>query len=215
MNAQRCACKAPGHELKLVVLTGGPGAGKTALLELVRKHFCEHIVVLPEAAGIVFGGGFPRGSDNATRRAAQRAIYHVERELEACVKEQRRAAVALCDRGTVDSVAYWPGPADELWREVGTTLEIELERYTTVIHMRTPGVAQGYDNSNPLRIESADEAHVIDEAIALAWSAHPRRFTVESGADFFDKMRRALELIRLEVPACCRTHAIGAKGEKR
>jgi predicted ATPase len=42
---------------KLVVLTGGPGAGKTALLEVVRRHFCEHVVVLPEAASIVFGGG--------------------------------------------------------------------------------------------------------------------------------------------------------------
>lgn len=59
---------------------GGPGAGKTALLELIRQSFCSHVKILPEAAGIVFGGGFPRESEPTCRRAAQRAIFHVQRE---------------------------------------------------------------------------------------------------------------------------------------
>jgi predicted ATPase len=57
----------------LVVLTGGPGAGKTALLEIARRNFCEHIAVLPEAVSIVFGGGFWRKETAPARRAAQRA----------------------------------------------------------------------------------------------------------------------------------------------
>ena len=65
-----------------VVLTGGPGAGKTAVLELIRLFFCVHVRTLPEAAGIVFGGGFPRSDRQVLRQAAQRAIYHVQRELE-------------------------------------------------------------------------------------------------------------------------------------
>jgi uncharacterized protein (DUF2249 family) len=48
------------HLRRRIVLTGGPGAGKTAVLELFRAAVCEHVNVLPEAAGIVFGGGFPR-----------------------------------------------------------------------------------------------------------------------------------------------------------
>jgi hypothetical protein len=32
------------------------------VLAIVRKHFGEHLVVLPEAATIIFGGGFPRES---------------------------------------------------------------------------------------------------------------------------------------------------------
>ncbi len=52
-----CSCKMPRHGSKLVVLTGGPGAGKTAVLEVVRRRFCEHVAVLPEAASILFGGG--------------------------------------------------------------------------------------------------------------------------------------------------------------
>jgi hypothetical protein len=60
--------------------------------------------------------------------------------------------------------------------------------------------AQGYDRSNPLRVETADEARHIDERIARAWSGHPRRYVIESGANFLDEMLRALEAIRLEVP---------------
>ena len=74
-----CECAAV-HERRRVVLTGGPGAGKTAVLELIRQSFCEHVKVLPEAAGIVFGGGFPREDELLCRRAAQRAIFYVQRE---------------------------------------------------------------------------------------------------------------------------------------
>jgi hypothetical protein len=68
-----CECS-DVHKRRRVVLSGGPGAGKTALLELIRQSFCSHVKVLPEAASIVFGGGFPREDDPLCRRAAQRAI---------------------------------------------------------------------------------------------------------------------------------------------
>ena len=86
-------------------LMGSPGAGKTALLELIRQSFCSHVKVLPESAGIVFGGGFPREGDPACRRAAQRAIFFVQRELEA-IGDVHNPAIVLCDRGTVDGLAY-------------------------------------------------------------------------------------------------------------
>ena len=149
-----CECS-ESHERKRIVLTGGPGAGKTAVLELIRQSFCRHVKVLPEAAGIVFGGGFPRGDSMILRRAAQRAIFFLQREVEA-TGEADGAAIVLCDRGTVDGAAYWPGPGS-LWREVGTTLEEQLRRYDAVIHLRTPASGAGYDHSNPLRIESATE----------------------------------------------------------
>jgi len=104
---------------KRIALTGGPGAGKTAVIELVRRLLCDHIHVLPEAASIVFGGGFPRGTSSAQRRAEQRAIFFVQRELEATADEEP-LEIVLCDRGTVDGGAYWPGPTD-LWSSVGTT----------------------------------------------------------------------------------------------
>ena len=200
-----CICQEP-HERRRIVLTGGPGAGKTAVLELIRQYFCVHVRVLPESAGIVFGGGFPRDPSDGGRRAGQRAIYFIQRELEAAA-DSVHPAIVLCDRGTVDGAAYWPGP-DSLWASVGTTHEAELARYDAVIHLRTPALDGGYNHENPLRIESAVEAAAIDARIAREWQGHPRRFTVEATPDFLTKSRRALAILRDELPACCREHAV-------
>lgn len=203
-----CECKLTDHVPRLVVLTGGPGAGKTAVLESVKRNFCEHVQVLPEAASIVFGGGFPRESSLAWRRAAQRAIYHVQRELERGALEARGAAVVLCDRGTVDSLAYWPLDDGSFWPDVGSNLETELARYAAVIHLRTPPVDGGYDQTNPLRIETAREAAAIDERIAVAWASHPRCAVVANATDFLKKLANSVALIREQVPPCCRKHRI-------
>lgn len=201
----QCECR-KRHAVRRIVLTGGPGAGKTAVLELIRQSFCEHVQVLPEAAGIVFGGGFPRDPDPEVRKAGQRAIFYVQRELETAAGVGPGAMV-LCDRGTLDGLAYWPGPED-LWASVGTSLTAQLQRYDAVIHLRTPPAAQGYNHRNPLRIESAEEAAGIDTRIAAAWARHPRRFLIEPTADFLAKAAQAVQILRAEMPACCRGHVI-------
>lgn len=202
------------HVPRRIVLTGGPGAGKTATLELIRRaSFCDHVQILPEAAGIVFGGGFPRRHDIGARMAAQRAIFHVQRELEACVAEDN-AAIILCDRGTVDGAAYWPGP-DDYFDGVGTTLEDELERYDAVIHLRTPALENGYNHQNPLRTESVREAADVDLGILRAWKTHPRRFTVDASPNFLNKAARVLEILRAELPECCRHHVLAELDQLR
>jgi hypothetical protein len=193
---------APGARIgvPLVVLTGGPGAGKTAVLEVVEQHFCRHLGVLPESAGIVYGGGFPRAELGPARRAGQRAIFHVQRELERMIEEDRRVVAALCDRGTIDGIAYWPDDPATFWAEVGTTRSAELRRYAAVIHLRTPAAGRGYNRRNPLRIETAREAADIDERIAAAWNGHPRRFFVDSTRHFMDKVEKAIAVLEREVP---------------
>jgi predicted ATPase len=119
-TASICDCDRR-HQTRRVVLTGGPGAGKTAVLELVRATACRHVRILPEAASVVFGGGFPRHDGFEERRAAQRAIFHVQRELET-LGEAEGAAILLCDRGTLDGLAYWPGSPDDLWAAVHSSL---------------------------------------------------------------------------------------------
>lgn len=188
------------------MLTGGPGAGKTAVLELVKQLFCKHVVVLPESAGIVFGGGFPRRADHRTTQAAQRAIFYVQRELENSAESQN-PAVILCDRGTIDGGAYWTGSPD-MWTSVGTRLQAQLARYSTVIHLRVPSTADGYNKSNPLRLESAEEARRIDDRIANLWSAHPHRFTIDPAESFLTKATRVLNVLREQVPECCRHHIL-------
>lgn len=150
---------------------------------------------------MLFGGGFPRNGSLAGRQAAQRAIYHVQRELEeaAAVLD---SALVVCDRGTLDGAAYWPGPGS-LFDAVGTTIEAELARYDAVIHLRTPRLELGYDHMNPLRVESADEAVALDQRLFEAWEGHPRRIVVEANSDFIAKILQVVDALRAEVPACC------------
>ncbi len=202
-----CACEAP-HPGRRIVLTGGPGAGKTAVLELVRRYFCKHVRVLPEAASILFGGGFPREESPSSRQAAQRAIFHVQRQLELLVGPEGTPAITLCDRGTLDGLAYWPGPPEQMLAEVGSVLSAEIGRYDAVIHLRTPSAELGYDHSNSLRTEPALQAAEIDRRIEDAWRDHPRRNFVESSPDFLSKAAEALRRLRDELPACCRDHQV-------
>jgi predicted ATPase len=198
------------HPPRKIVVTGGPGAGKTAVLELVRRSLCDHVHVVRESASVVFGGGFPRTTDLDGRRAAQRAIFYVQRELEAAASSAN-AAILLCDRATVDGAAYWPEP-DGLWAAVGTTLAEQLARYDAVIHLRTPTADGGYNHQNPLRVESAIEAAAIDARIATAWAGHPRRYEVVATADFLAKAARAIQILRTEIPACCQRHLAAIAG---
>ena len=138
-----------------------------------------------EAAGVIFGGRFPRNHRPEIRRAAQRAIFHVQRELEAMAALDN-PAVMLCDRGTIDCSAYWVGDGD-LFSDVGTTRAAELARYDVVIHLRTPTSPRAYNHDNPLRIESVEEAAEIDARILTQWDGHARRYIVEATEDFLSK----------------------------
>lgn len=194
------------HSRKRIVLTGGPGAGKTAVLELARQYFCKHVLVLPEAAGILFGGGFPRTNVAFERAAAQRAIFRVQRELERIADHRDELAVVLCDRGTVDGAAYWPGPST-MWESLDEDRNSELARYHGVLHLQTP-TSNNYNHSNPLRIENATEAAAIDQRILEAWEGHPRRDVIASADDFLEKAQRAVAKLRLELPECCAPPAL-------
>jgi hypothetical protein len=182
---------------KRIVITGGPGAGKTAVLELARRDLCKHVEVLPESARIVFAGGFPRRDDDPGLRGAQRAIFHVQDELERMGPASRSATTLLCDRGTLDGLAYWPGTWDEYFAALGTTMPRELARYAAVIHLRAPeGHKRDLGPPEPPR----DGA--IDDRLVEVWAAHPRRVIVESSTDFVRKVQRALAVIRAELTCC-------------
>jgi predicted ATPase len=186
------------HAMKRIVITGGPGAGKTASLEMARRSLCEHVGFAPESATIVFGGGFPRETRERAECAAQRAIFHVQHELESLFDDRAALELVLCDRGTVDCAAYWPRAEADFYRELGTTHAAELARYAAVIHLRPPPDGDGYQRVG-LRIESAPEAARLDARIERCWRGHPRRFFIEHTHDFLAKVRSVLAIVEGEL----------------
>jgi len=180
---------------KFIVITGGPGAGKTAVLEMARRKFGADTLILPEAASIVFGGGFLRLPSPSAKRAAQRAIFHVQDELERLVVEEDKWKLVLCDRGTLDGLAYWPGDEVSYWSQIGSDRDTEFAKYAAVIHLRTPDLNNGYNNDYSLRTETAEQAGEIDRKIERIWSGHPCYMQIPSFLNFFDKVAQSLEQI--------------------
>lgn len=171
------------------MLTGGPGGGKTTAADLFRREIGEQVVVVPEAATLLFGGGFPRRQEESARCAAQRAIYQVQRNIEDVQAASYPDRILLCDRGTIDGAAYWPGEPDEFFEAVGSTLEAELERYDAVIFFETAAVGgASIEGGNPVRTESLNEAVAVDRLLQKVWRAHRRFFLVPHNASFFKKL---------------------------
>ncbi len=52
------------NKKKRIVLTGGPGGGKTTALDLIRREFAGKIASVPEAATMIFSGGIERSDNN-------------------------------------------------------------------------------------------------------------------------------------------------------
>jgi hypothetical protein len=186
-------------KLKVVCLTGGPCAGKTAITAIIKRQFARELHVVPESASILYKGGFPRSSNAAEMKCVQQAIYHVQSSSEALAKIQLAGVQALvCDRGTLDGAAYWPQSRAHFCRSMGSHLKKEFSRYDIVIHLETANEGEGYESDNTIRTESAREAQALDRKIQKAWEGHPRRFFVSSRASFLEKIEEVLTLLRRE-----------------
>lgn len=193
----------PSFSTKLIVITGGPGAGKTAVLEMAKNLLTCDAIIMPEAASIIFGGGFWRLPSLSAKAAAQSAIFHVQIEMENLVCGEKKWVMGLCDRGTLDGLAYWPQNEESFWKMSNTNMEKELNKYYAVIHLRSPSDILGYNHVNPLRIESAAQSKIIDDKIANIWNKHPRYKVINSAKNFVTKAHAALELISEFQSECC------------
>jgi predicted ATPase len=188
----------PMQKRKRIVLTGGPGGGKTTAADLLRRELGDRVVIVPEAATILFGGGFPRSPHQQANRAAQSAIFHVQRNLEDVQSALYPERVLLCDRGTVDGAAYWHDGRDAFFRTVGTTLEAELSRYDAVVFFETAAVAGlSIEGGNPVRNESLAQAVELDAKLRALWSLHPRFTLVPHSSSFLEKMVGSLRVLEM------------------
>ncbi|MES3036797.1 MAG: ATP-binding protein, partial [Bdellovibrionota bacterium] len=109
-----------------LAITGGPSGGKTTLLDTLKKELGSQVSLVPEAASILYRGGYPRLKSLEARKHTQRAIYYVQRELELLIEIEKKAPLLLCDRGSLDGIAYWPLSETDFMNELQTTREKEL-----------------------------------------------------------------------------------------
>lgn len=178
-----------------VTITGGPSGGKTTLIETLKKELGQKCAVVPEAASILYRGGFPRYKESLGIVHAQKAIFFTQHELEDMICAMSQKSLIVCDRGTMDALAYWPGSEEDFFSKVDSNREKEFARYDWVIHLDTAS-GEFYDTSNPIRTENFDEAWNLNTKIKDAWEGHPRRLVITHNADFLSKITTSLAVIR-------------------
>lgn len=178
-----------------IAITGGPSGGKTTLIEALKKELGQKCAIVPEAASILYRGGFPRYKVPAAQIHGQKAIYYTQKELEEMICVVSQKSLIVCDRGSLDSVAYWPDQDVHFFEAMKTTKEAELARYDWVIHLDTASM-DFYDTSNPIRTETYQEAFDLNIKIKKAWEGHPRRVVISHNEDFLSKMTTSLAVIK-------------------
>jgi predicted ATPase len=177
---------------KKIVLTGGPGAGKTVIAnQLIARH-PDRLLLVPEAATQVYAALQTRWDrlDLEGRRDVQRRIYHLQLEQEHRLATKHPDKILLLDRGTIDGAAYWPeGPA-AYWLDLGTTHEAELQRYDAILWLQTAAALGLYDGdaSNDCRFEDPAAAIASGQLLTQLWEKHPRLQKIDAYAELAAKV---------------------------
>jgi predicted ATPase len=172
-----------------VVVTGGPGGGKTTALDLFRRELRHKIAVVPEAATLLFSGGITRSDDEQTIKMIQKTIFQLQKNLEEIHKKQFPDRLLVCDRGSLDGLAYWPGTESDFFKDVNSTFDHEITRYDAVIFFES-AAATGHDinSNNPVRNESSEQAVLLDKKLHKIWSRHPHFYFVGTSESFVRKI---------------------------
>jgi predicted ATPase len=187
--------------MKRIVITGGPGAGKTVITQRIAGAHPDRFVAVPEAATQVYAALNTRWDklDLAGKHDAQRRMYRLQLEQEDRLGRQHPDRILLLDRGTIDGAAYWPEGYDAFWQDVGSTSQRELARYDAVIMLETCAAIGLYDNdvSNPCRFEDQEAAIAAGQRLVDLWSAHPRLHHVPAYPRLEDKIAAVEKLLDL------------------
>lgn len=200
-------------DIKRIVLTGGPCAGKTTALVRIIEHFTSlgyKVFTIPEVPTMFTQSGMDYLTSNkAFFRAGEKATLRMQMALEdeffAMAMTVEEPVLIVCDRGTMDISAYMdPGLWEEITKECGTsTAELRDTRYDAVLHLvsAADGAEQFYTTSNNAqRLEKADEeglaiARSLDKRVIQAWSGHPHLRVINNHENFDNKLHRVLKEI--------------------
>jgi predicted ATPase len=181
----------PPSPPKKIVITGGPGSGKTVITQRIAQLDSRFIAV-PEAATQVYTMLQTRWDrlDLAGRHDAQRRMYELQREQESRTAAAHPDKVLLLDRGTVDGAAYWPEGPEAFWHDRGTTHNAEVARYDAVIILETAAAIGLYDGdaSNAVRFETGDAAIAAGNFLRELWSGHSHLHFIAAYEKFDEKI---------------------------
>ena len=196
-------------EIKKIVLTGGPCAGKTTALVKITEYFSGFgykVFNVPEVPTIYSTAGWNYLTPNRDLYyQGERAILETQLALEnqfmKLAEVCSKPVLIVCDRGAMDISAYIkPEEWEEITRMAGTNSNALRESYDAVLHLvsAADGAEQYYTTAtNATRYEQANEeglriARELDKKVIKAWTGHPHLRVINNHDDFENKLNRVI-----------------------
>lgn len=200
------------NDIKKIVLTGGPCAGKTTALVRIIEHFSSlgfKVFTIPEVPTLFTQAGMNyltknRGFFYEGEKATLEIQLALEDKFMRMAQECTKPCIIVCDRGAMDISAYMtPDTWDQITRAVGTSTPELRERYDAVLHLvsAADGAEQYYTTStNAQRYEQMNEeglriARGLDKKVIHAWTGHSHLRVINNHDDFDCKMNRVIKEI--------------------
>jgi predicted ATPase len=170
----------------VIVLTGGPGGGKTPLIDDLRRDpaWTNRFVTLPET---IFYA--TQTNISVKEQLFQRVMVNLQIALEDGLQRALDPAdprVIICHRGSLDPLAYWlrcGWTEEEFFAFTNTTREAHYQRYTAVIQLVTAadGAPEAYTRwPQAHRPEEAEDAIWLDRWLEQVWRGHPHYFRLDN-----------------------------------
>ena len=209
------------QNMKKIVITGGPCAGKDCLkekiVEVLGKDENIKIFFVDEAAtSLILGGIVPNteiSMDDFQTFVLKHQLFkeHLCEMAAKHYEDKNIKCVMFCNRGILDQLAY---TSKEVMRNLlsyeNMTLEDALHRYDCVIHLTSAanGAEEFYTLINDVngekiqvRTETIEQARILDENTKNSWLEHENLKVVENKKEqtFEEKLNLALDHILKEL----------------
>ena len=194
-------------DIKKIVLTGGPCAGKTTALVKVIEHFSSRgykVFTIPEVPTIFLQARMDYLTKNQDwfyegEKSTLEIQLAFEDDFTRMAQTINGPVVIICDRGALDISAYLP---TEMWEKItglcNVTTQQLRDRYDAVLHLvsAADGAEQYYNTtSNEVRTEGIEKARLLDRKVIQAWTGHPHLRVINNHDNFDTKINRVLKEI--------------------
>ncbi len=199
-------------EIKKIVLTGGPCAGKTTALSWIQNYFgkigYKVLFVNETATELINSGVTPWEAKN--NMEFQSLLMKLQIDKENAIIESTKFMnydkfLIVCDRGILDNKAYInESEFNECLKHNNIGIEDARNRYDAVFHLVTAakGAEENYNLNNQARTEGIELARKLDTQTLNAWVGHPHLRVIDNSTNFEEKMKRLMKEITgvLQVP---------------
>lgn len=194
---------------KRIVLTGGPGSGKTTVLNSIVNMYTSlgvKVVVVSETATEIINSGIkPFGDDKIEMLDFQKLVLSLQLSKEKIYDEAIRMyqkvhpnedILIIYDRGSIDNKAYITDEEfDAVMQSVcDDNYSTILNKYDLIIDL--VGSKKFYTlENNKARSESADVALTLGEKTLKSWVGHPKVKIVGPKENMNDKVSEVVSYI--------------------